>query len=140
MRTPTKQALLTASLILVGASAVGCGGGGAPTDASEKEFCDGLTSLFTDMSSAGDSEKEAVAAVKKWGGTMEEVGTPESISEEGRKGFELMMEQVAELDEGDTAKDLERMDEDLSDSDNKAIDAFDAYTTDTCPSMAPEGQ
>lgn len=147
MKTPSKHALLTASLVLVGASAVGCGGGGGvgggvggpPTDASEKEFCTSLTSLFADLGSMTDaSDADTIKAIKTWGKGLEEVGTPENISDEGRKGFELITEQVAELDEGDTTEDFAQMDAELSESENKAVDAFDTYTTDTCASMSPE--
>jgi len=139
MKTPTKHALLTASLVLVGASAVGCGGGGAPTDASEKEFCTSLTSLFADMGSMADaSEEEALASIKEWGKDMDEVGTPESISDEGREGFELMVEQVAELDEDDTTQDFEKLEADLSEEEKNATAAFEKYTGDTCGSMDQE--
>lgn len=139
MRTPAKHALLTASLVLVGASAMGCGTGGAPTDASEKEFCAAVESLFADVDASQEpSQKETVAAVKKWGKKMEEVGTPKDLSDEGRKGFEVLVEQVAEIDEDATAKELEEMDKDLSDSDDKAVDVFDDYMTETCIPEAPE--
>ncbi|EON25756.1 MULTISPECIES: hypothetical protein [Nocardioides] len=136
MKKPAKTGLLTASLLLVGASVVGCGGGGAPTDASEKEFCDSLTSVFDDIDmSEQPSEKEALALIKAWAKDMEEVGTPENISDDARDGFELMIEQVGELKEDDSAADLEKLDESLSDSEKKATEAFEKYSTDTCGSM-----
>jgi hypothetical protein len=136
MKKPAKTGLLTASLLLVGASVVGCGGGGAPTDASEKEFCDSLTSVFDDIDmSEQPSEKEALALIKAWAKDMQEVGTPENISDDARDGFELMIEQVGELKEDDSAADLEKLDESLSDSEKKATEAFEKYSTDTCGSM-----
>lgn len=136
MKKPAKTGLLTASLLLVGASVVGCGGGSAPTDASEKEFCDSLTSVFDDIDmSEQPSEKEALAMIKAWAKDMEEVGTPENISDDARDGFELMIEQVGELKEDDSAADLEKLDESLSDSEKKATEAFEKYSTDTCGSM-----
>jgi len=139
MKTPLKHSMLTASLVLVGATALGCGGGGAPTDASEKEFCANLNSLFEDLGSMADaSEQEAIATIKTWGEDLEKVGTPESISDEGREGFEVVVEQVAALDEDDTTEDFDKLEEDLSDSEKKASEAFEKYTADTCGELGAE--
>lgn len=140
MKPHIKHAMLTASLVLVGASAVGCGGmGGPPSDASEKEFCTAVNSLFDDIDlSEEPSQKETVAAVKKWGKEMEKVGTPEGLSDEGRKGFEVMVEEMAEIKDDATAEDLDEIDKDLSKSDNEAVDVFDDYMTETCALEEPE--
>lgn len=130
LKTP---GLLTASLVLLGVAAVGCGGGGAPTDASEDKFCKELTSLFNDPSQIADmTDKEALDQIKAWAKDLEKVGTPKNISDEGREGFELMVEQVDKLDTDDTAADLDKLEEGLSDSEKKASEAFEKYTTDTC--------
>jgi hypothetical protein len=140
MKKLMNTGLLTASLVLVGASAVGCsGGGGAPTDASEDDFCKELTSLFSDLGTmAGSTDKEALATIKSWAKDLEKVGTPEGISDEARDGFELMIKQVEGLDEDDTTEDFQRMDEELSDSEKEATEAFEKYTTDTCGQMKLE--
>lgn len=128
--------LLTATLVLVGASAVGCGGGGAPSDATEKEFCDSLNSLFEDVDlSAEPSEKEAVAAIKDWGKGLEEVGTPEKISDDAREGFDLMIKQVSEISAQD---DFAKLDDALSDSEKKASAAFEDYAETTCGDIGIE--
>src|SRR5688500_8542790 len=99
MRKPAKTGLLAASLVLVGASAVGCGGG-APTDASEDECCTSLASLASKLGSLADaSQKDAIASIKGWAKDLEKVGTPEKMPDEAREGFELMIEEVAALDE-----------------------------------------
>lgn len=136
MKTPAKTGLLAASLVLVGASVAGCGGGGAPTDASEDDFCKELTSLFADLGTMADAtDKEAIDSIKSWAKDLEEVGTPEEMSDEARDGFELMLEQVAELDEDDTTEDFQKLDDDLSDSEKSATTAFETYTADTCGGM-----
>lgn len=139
MKKPARTGLLTATLVLVGASVAACGGGGAPTDASEDEFCTELTSLFSDVGSLADAtDKEALASIKKWGEDLEKVGTPKDMSDEARDGFELMIKQVGDLDEGDTADELQKLDDDLSDSEEKATAAFEKYTADTCGAIDPE--
>lgn len=131
-----KPGLLTATLVLVGASAVGCGGGGAPSDASEKDFCASLNSLFEDLDlSAEPSEKEAVAAIKDWGKELEKVGTPEKISDEARDGFDLMIEQVGEIK---AEEDFDKLDDSLSDSEKKASAAFEDFASKTCGELGIE--
>lgn len=122
--------LLTATLVLVAVSAVGCGGGGAPSDASEKEFCNSLSSLFKDVDlSAQPSEKQAVAAIKDWGKKMEQVGTPAKMSQKAREGFDLMVKQIGEIKAQD---DFAKLDGSLSESEQKASAAFEDYASKTC--------
>lgn len=128
------RALLAASLVLVAGSAVACGGD-APADATEKTYCDAYDSLFEDMSSMTEADDGAVvAAIKEWGRKMRETGTPENISEEAREGFEKSMDMIGQLDDKASAADFDKLDDDLSEAERKAVDAFDTYTTDTCGS------
>ena len=135
MRKPAKTGLITATLVLVGASAVGCGGG-APTDASEDEFCTSLTSLASKLGSLADaSQKDAIASIKAWAKDLEKVGTPEKMPDEAREGFELMIEEVAALDEDGTTEDFQKLDDDLSAGEKLATAAFEKYSADTCGGM-----
>ena len=136
-----KTALLAASLVLVAGSAVACGGGGAdgaPADASEKEFCDGYSSLFTDMvpsegATEGPDEAAMLKSFKDWGNRMEEIGTPEDISDDARAGFELTVDQIDELEAKDLDDEgLEKLDDDLSKDETKQVDEFTTYLNDTC--------
>ena len=134
-----KPALLVASLVLVGGSAVACGGGGAsgaPTDASEKDFCEGYQSLFSDMSGMTEaSDKEIIAKIKDWAATMEKTGTPEDISDDARAGFETTLSLIDDLDDDAKQADFEKIDDGLSEAETKQVDEFDTYTTDTCGSV-----
>ena len=132
-----KSALLAASLVLVGGSAVACGGGsdGAPTDASEDDYCASYQSLFTDMSSmANATDKEIIAKIKDWSATMQETGTPEDMPKDARAGFETTVSLIDDLDDDAQQEDFEKIDEDLTETETKQVDAFDSYTTDTCGS------
>jgi hypothetical protein len=134
-----KPGLLTASLVLVGASVVGCGGGGgAPTDASKDDFCKELNSVFTGVDLGGEdtTQKKVLAAIKSWAKDMEKVGTPENMPDEARDGFELMIKEVGDLEEDATTEDFINLEEELSEGETKASAAFEKYTTDTCG--APE--
>lgn len=137
MDKPAKTGLLAATLVLVGASVAGCSdGGGAPTDASEDEFCGALTSLFSEPGAMAEMTKEeGVAEIKAWAKDLRKVGTPENISDEARDGFELMIREVGKFGEDDTAESLATLQESLSASEKEASEAFDTYSTDTCGSL-----
>ena len=133
-----KSALLAASLLLVGGSTVACSGDGAdgaPTDASEKDYCASYQSLFSDMSSmANAGDKEIIAKIKDWAATMRETGTPTDMPKDARAGFETTISLIDELDDDAQQKDFEKMDEGLSETETSQVDRFDTYTTDTCGS------
>ena len=133
---------LTATVLLVGAVTTACGGGGAPSDASEKDFCDTQTSLLQDLlpddmtNPEIPSNEEMAKAVKNWGKKLEEVGTPDDIPEDARKGFERVMEQANDVDPSDFSIDkLEQLESggaEASAEAKKQAQAFTDYLTETC--------
>ena len=136
---------VTTVALLVGAAASACGGGGAgggaPTDASEKEFCQTQSSLLEDLmpdlsSTELPSDEQMATAVKDWAKKIEDVGTPEDISDDARKGFEAIVAQANEIDASDFSieklEELEAGGEDASAEARKQADAFEKYLTETC--------
>jgi hypothetical protein len=132
---------LTSTVLLVGAAASACGGG-APADASEKDFCDTQSSLFADLLPEDmtapelPSNEEMAQAVKDWGRELEEVGTPDGISDEARAGFEQLVEQAGEIDAADFTIDkldeLEQGGANASEAAQREAEAFSDYLTETC--------
>ena len=146
IRTTTRARLtLTSAVLLVGAVTTACGGsgGGAPADASKDEFCKAQSSLFTDLDldfSDPDaklpSEKEMADAMHSWADKMEEVGTPENISDEARDGFEETIKAAQDISEADLkSPDLNALENDMSEDAQKKVEAFTTYVNDTCGSM-----
>ena len=141
----TRLTVSTAAL-LIGAAASACGGGGAgdgaPSDASEKEFCQTQSSLLEDLMPADmsnpelPSDEQMAKAVKDWGAKIEQVGTPEDISDDAREGFERIVEMADEIDASDFSieklEQLEAGGKDASAEARKQADAFEKYLTDTC--------
>ena len=77
--------------------------------------------------------------MRDWGARMEEVGTPEDISDDARAGFEDIIDEVEDLDadEIDKNKDmspeeLEDEADDVSDEDRKQSEALQTYVADNC--------
>jgi hypothetical protein len=144
-RTTTRARLTLASaVLLVGAVTAACGGGGsgAPSDASEDGFCEAANSLLTDLMPDDmsvpevPSDEDMAKAVKDWGTRMEEVGTPEGISDEAREGFEAVLAQIEEIEASDfSAENLEELGSggaEASEEVQRQAEAFGDYVTDTC--------
>jgi len=134
---------LTSAVLLVGTVTSACGGsGGAPSDASKDGFCEAANSLMSDLMPADTttpelpSDEDMAKAVKDWGSRMEEVGTPEGISDDARKGFESVVDHAKEIDAEDFSMDhleeLEMGGADASAEEKKQAEAFGNYLTDTC--------
>jgi hypothetical protein len=135
---------LTSAVLLVGTATSACGGagGGAPSDASKDDFCGAANSLMSDLvpddltTAELPSDKDMAQAVKDWGSRMEEVGTPEDISDDARKGFESVVDQAEDIDASDFSMDnleeLEKGGADASAEETKQAEAFGTYLTDTC--------
>jgi hypothetical protein len=135
---------LAGTALLVGAVTTACGGGGggAPTDASEKEFCETQTSLLQDLlpddmtNPEVPTDEEMATSVKEWGKKLEDVGTPEDIPDDARKGFEAVVEQANDIDPSDFSIDkLEQLESggaEASAEVKKQAQAFSDYLTQTC--------
>jgi hypothetical protein len=137
---------VTAVALLVGVATAACGGdeggGGAPTDASEKDFCQTQSSLLEDLMPADmsspelPSDEKMAEAVQDWATKIEDVGTPEDISDDAREGFEAIIAQANEIDASDFSieklEELEAGGKDASAEARKQADAFEKYLTETC--------
>jgi hypothetical protein len=140
---------LTSAVLVLGALTSACGGGdggsggasggGAPTDATKDEFCSTQTGLFKEL--MGDmtempTNEQMATAVKDWAKKLEDVGTPEGISDDARAGFEDLIEQARDIDAADFSIDkldeLAKGGEGASKEVQKQATAFADYLTETC--------
>lgn len=135
-----KRTSLGGGLLLVGAFLTACGGGGgAPADASEEEFCTAYNKLYDNLGDiASGDDKAAIEGMKEWGDGMAEVGTPEDIPDDARNGFELLLEALDDVDPDASAEDLQQIEDDFSDDEQKDMDAFSTYAGETCPMEMPD--
>src|SRR6478736_6151464 len=107
-----KHALIAATLVLVAGTTAGCGGSdGPPADASKDDFCGNFKSIAADMGKLGADAKDP---------------------DDARKGFELEVKKIDGLDDNATKDDLDKLGSDLSDTEQKQVDAFNKYVDDTC--------
>jgi hypothetical protein len=144
-------ALTAPALLALSLTACGGGGGGAPDDASKDEFCSSYLSIGTETggdidpdASPEDQAKAYKDSLKKVTDKLTDVGTPQDIPDDARDGFEVMVNAVDDLDEGDIQKaiedeDFSSLESGVSDEEEKKAKAFSDWAGDYCPPAAPSG-
>ena len=74
-----------------------------------------------------------VEALRTWAEELEQVGTPDDMSDQAREGFELIVRAAADLEPGDV-DNLAHLGEDFSEDEMAATEAFEDYATQHCES------
>lgn len=122
-----------AATVLLALSLSACGG--PPTDASKPGFCEVANdrSWAEDLPADADGE-QIVDGFASWSEDLEEVGTPEGIPEDARKGFEVTVDYLGDLDPDDFEDlgDAAEVTDDLSEDEQEEVDAYNAYVAETC--------
>jgi hypothetical protein len=141
-----KLGLVAASLILVAGGAVGCGddggGGGGLTGnnaPSTDDFCGALKDFQDDFSEA-DPTKDLegyIKSLKDAAQKLEDVGTPDDMPDDAKEGFDITLETIKGLEDDATLEDLAKIG-DVSEEDQKKIDALDDYIAKECPDLNGE--
>lgn len=118
-----RHVLTGAAMILVVGTTAACGGG-APTDASKEDFCEAYSAI-DDINE--DSTGEDLQDYAK---DLDDVGTPDDMSDEERDGFEVYVDTLKDVDGDKKVTDLDEPE--LSDEEDKQGEAFTEYATDKC--------
>ena len=139
--TPIKRPLAAAgAAVLLTLSLSACGG--APTDASVKDFCkvtqdeEGGEEFFKAIEDKDWDKVEEL--VKKQADEVEEVGTPEDIPDDAREGYEIQLDTIRSFSADDWEKafkeggDDDFFEKDLSSDEKKKVDAYTEYENKTC--------
>ena len=106
----------------------------APRDASKEGFCKEYNGLYDRLmgQSPGDPSS-GIKGLKDWADDIEDYGTPKEMSDQARKGFEVVIGTVEDVSADAKPQDLEKLGDDLSAADEKAAEAFGEWTDDNCP-------
>jgi hypothetical protein len=141
----TKPGLLAAALVLVAGAVVACGddgdGGGSDNPPSTREFC-GALKEFKDtvagVTPTDEKEVEAyVKALKEGADRLAEVGTPAEMPDDARDGFAITVDRIRALPDDATQDDLGQLG-DVSDAEQKKLDALADYIEDACPELGDQ--
>ena len=137
-----KLGLVAASLILVAGGAVGCGddgggGSGKGDDApSTDDFCGALKDFQDDFGEADPTKdlKGYIKSLKDAAEKLDDVGTPDDMPDDAKEGFDITIDTIKGLDDDATLEDLAEIG-DVSEDDQKKIDALDDYIAKECPNL-----
>lgn len=123
-----RRIMTVAAIGLAGATLTACGS--PPEDASTEDFCKAWTSFGETIATDKVDEDKVKDAVSE----IEEVGTPKEIEGDAREGFELTVDLLNDVDYGaeDLEAEMEKADEDVSDEDQKKLDAFEEKSGELC--------
>lgn len=148
--TPMKRPLAAAgAAVLLALSLSACGG--APADASVKDFCkvtQDEASQEEFLKAVQDEDWDKIAdLVKDQADDVEEVGTPDDISDDAREGFEIQLDAAKGISADDIEKafkdDEDPFEADLSSDEKKKVEAYTEYENKTCDDsgdgLEPEG-
>jgi hypothetical protein len=140
-----KLGLLAASLVLVAGGAAGCGGddssdgggggGAADKGVSQDDFCGAFQAFYDDLQGITGTEDNLGEILKKAAQRIEDVGTPDDISDDAKDGLQLTLDAIDALPDDATSEDMAALDADFSDADQKQVDAFSDYLDKTCPDI-----
>lgn len=127
----------TGAAALLALSLTACGGG-YPSDASDKDFCGGITDIVAASSVEGDEPtEEEWEKIQESYADLGDIGTPEGIGDEERNGFEVAVDAITDLDFDDAKKafgdeDGEDTIPGVSKDDEKDVETFFDYAQETC--------
>ncbi|MFW6773390.1 hypothetical protein ACOACO_03825 [Nocardioides sp. CPCC 205120] len=129
-----KRVLSIAALVLAGGTLSACGGG-APTDASEEDFCSSFDSAMSSLGDQAELEADDEVDLGDAIDELESTGTPEDIPDDAREGYESLLEALNDAD----GKTVEEVEDEVQDpfgegDDADAGEALGTYYTETCAS------
>ncbi|MCY7397161.1 MAG: hypothetical protein LH468_13615 [Nocardioides sp.] len=145
MRTTVRRtALGLAGLALTVGGFTGCGGdddsatGGAaaPDDTSTEDFCGSYAALIEETARSFSPDAEAadlVPTLKEFATQLAEVGTPSTIPDDARRGFELSIDAINDLPDDATQEELLSQAGEYSAEQQADATAFATYVQAECP-------
>lgn len=141
MLLPKRPLATAGAAVLLALSLTACGGG-APSDASVKDYCAAVKGNTGDtdfLKAFEDKDYDKIADLfKEQAEKVEEVGTPKDIPDEAREGFEIQLDAIKKLDGDDVKKGFESKDgedpfkDKISKDDEKKVEAYSKYESETC--------
>lgn len=141
MLLPKRPLATAGATVLLALSLTACGGG-SPSDASVKDYCDAVrgdtnTEAFGKALEDKDYDK-IVDLFKEQAEKVEKVGTPKDISDDAREGFEIQLDAIKDIDGDDVKKafesdgDSDPFEDKISKDDKKKVEAYTKYESETC--------
>ena len=107
---------------------------------SVEEFCEPFQTYmdsFLDVDITAPEEEQVqtlVGAIKDYAAALDDLGTPEGMPDDAREGKEVLVDwaEDLDLDHFTSIEDFENFEDEFSDDENAAGEAFFAYAEKTC--------
>jgi hypothetical protein len=122
--------------VVVALVLTGCSGGssGADESASTGDFCETFNGLVDKVLVTNDDDQGAmVQIVKDLAKELDEVGAPEGMPDDARRGLDLFVANAANLDDRMGLEDLQQLGAAASKDDRADALAFTRWTQENCP-------
>ncbi|QIG45317.1 hypothetical protein G5V58_23470 [Nocardioides anomalus] len=127
-------ALLSGSTLVAGCTGDD-GDDSASGDSSVRSFCTALETFRADVDAADSADLPAyIRALKDAAGAVADVGVPDDIPVAAEQGFELTVSRIEDLADDATQDDVARLG-DVSDEDQRRLDALEDYIEKACPDL-----
>jgi hypothetical protein len=98
-----------------------------------EEFCQPFVDMLQEVSAEGEdlSDADAVRLAKETADKLRETGTPADMPEDARRGFELVVEKLADLPDDATKDEVEKAQE-LTEEEQTYSTALSQYIASKC--------
>lgn len=143
--TPMKRPLAAAGAAVLLALSLSACGGGAPTDASEEEFCKNsldVTASEDLLAALNDKDWDKAAdEIHELAEKAEDIGTPEGMPDDAREGFELQLDQAKDVSADDLEEAFEKQENPFEEDEEENKDkyaAYNEYVSETCGTSGSE--
>ena len=135
-----KRAWIAAGLLVVAGATASCGGDSSeedspPESASVKEFCQSFEDFGNAMDDLDEdaSTEDQIGQVKEEIEKVRDVGTPEDMPADARKGFEVFTQAILDVDDNATSEEfLLSVLKGFSKEERPQLKAFYDYAKENC--------
>ncbi len=130
-----RPAAAVGAAVLLAFSLSACGG--APTDASKDDFCEAVNDQSAFEGVDIEDADAYVDALKEQAESLEEVGTPDDISDDAREGFDVYIDAIGDID-ADDIENPDDLEDAISKDDQDKVEKFFEYQAETCTPEIPD--
>jgi hypothetical protein len=131
--------LVATGVLLVATAVGGCAdedsGGADNRVSSVQDFCSALATFRDEVAAADSTDLAAyIRTLKEAADEVDDVGVPDDMPADAEQGFDLTIERIQDLADDATQQDVAQLG-DVSDEDQKKLDALEDYIKKACPDL-----
>jgi hypothetical protein len=140
---PARSAIRSAAVALGLSAALSACAGGPPSNAEKADFCTAYGEASTALQAAmlAPPNEAEWAAIQTEFADLAEIGTPEDTPDQARRGFEVVVDTVADLSHEEAADALAGQDPlpGIKPKQDEQVDEFAEWAGEECATPASDG-